>query len=396
MRLPVFNRLVSELSPPPVPLVQSWAKAYSGEQGPLIDLSQAVPGYWPHQEMLRWLGEAAASTAYTGYGDIEGEPELRTAYARHVSELYDADICATNIHVTSGCNQAFVAAVLALAGAGDAVVITNPWYFNHEATLKMLGVELRFVDCSPKRAFLPDPDNIAALLGPQVRAVALVTPNNPTGAVYPPDLLQAIFSLCRRNGTWLILDETYRDFLPPGGEKPHRLLVQPHWHHALVQLYSFSKSFCIPGHRLGAVVAGEPVIERIAKVMDNLQICAPRASQAAVAKGLPALTGWRQQNRLEIARRAACLSETLADSDWHIEAIGAYFAFVRHPFAGIASARVAEQLAERAGIVTIPGEYFGARQERYLRIAFANASTDTIGKLGDRLEGFALADVRQS
>ncbi len=73
--------------------------------------------------------------------------------------------------------------------------------------------------------------------------------------------------------------------------QPHGLFSLAGWEETLISLYSFSKSFCIPGHRLGAITAGRTVIEQIAKIMDNLQICAPRAAQGAVAKALPLLAG---------------------------------------------------------------------------------------------------------
>ena len=76
---------------------------------------------------------------------------------------------------------------------------------------------------------------------------------------------------------------------------------------------------------------------------------------------------------------------------WHVGAVGAYFAFVRHPYDGVASARVAEQLAKRAGILCLPGAYFGSTQENYLRFAFANAGAETLATLDDRLSRFALA-----
>src|SRR5260370_14110232 len=126
MRVPIFNPLVSGLAPPPVPAVQAWARSYCGEQGSLIDLSQAVPGYPPHPDMLRWLGEAAASAAYAGYGPIEGDAALRQGYAGHVGEIYGAPIAKGNVHITAGCNQAFVCAAMAIAGAGDTIAMTNP------------------------------------------------------------------------------------------------------------------------------------------------------------------------------------------------------------------------------------------------------------------------------
>lgn len=388
---PRFNPLIERISPPPVPSVQAWARAYDGVRGPLIDLSQAVPGYPAHPAMLEILGKAASSKAYTGYGPIEGERVLRETYATHVSEVYGAALVAENIHVTSGCNQAFICAAMAVAGAGDAVLMTEPYYFNHETTLAMLGIRTRFIACAAENSFLPTVEAIADALQPDVKALALVSPNNPTGAVYPPELLAAIADLCRTKGIWLILDETYRDFLPSAGSSPHDLFRLDGWEKFIVSLYSFSKSFCIPGHRLGAITAGPAFIAQVAKIMDNLQICAPRSAQAAVAEALPLLSDWREENRQEILRRADALKRVMAAlPDWQLAAVGAYFAFVRHPFAGTQSATVAEALARRVGVSCIPGGYFGVRQEGYLRFAFANADVAGIDRLAERLGGFSL------
>ncbi|MET3648551.1 aspartate/methionine/tyrosine aminotransferase [Phyllobacterium ifriqiyense] len=391
MTAAMLNTLVTHLSPPPIPAVQAWGKSYDGSQGSLIDLSQAVPGYPAHEKMLQWLGEASSSLAYTNYGPIEGETILREAYAAHVSEIYDAKISADNIHITSGCNQAFVCASMVAASAGHTILVTDPFYFNHETTLAMLGIKTDKVNCTASEGFVPTIDAIQMAMTPDVRALALVTPNNPTGAIYPADRLQVIFEFCRDAGIWLILDETYRDFLPDGAGAPHGLFATADWQENLIELYSFSKSFCIPGHRLGAIVAGGAVVEQIAKIMDNLQICPPRAPQAALARALPALTEWRAGNRLEIEVRAKALRDVMAELDgWALESIGAYFAFVRHPFDGMASEMVAEQLAKRAGILAIPGEYFGERQTPFLRFAFANADAQTIRELRGRLAGFGL------
>lgn len=387
--MPKFNPSVADLAAPPVPTVFAWGRAYDGRSGPMIDLSQAVPGYPAHPEMLRLLGEHAGAKAYTGYGPIEGEDALRRAYGAHMASVYGAPLGAANVHITSGCNQAFVCAAMAVAGAGDTVLMTDPYYFNQETTLAMLGVKVRLAACDPDNGFLPDLAVLAAAITPEVRALALVSPNNPTGAVYPPELLAEVFDLCRARGIWLILDETYRDFLPGAGVRPHGLFDKPDWQEVLISLYSFSKSFCIPGHRLGAIAAGPAVVEQVAKIMDNIQICPPRSAQAAVAEALPLLAGWREENRLEIAARATTLKETMAGlNGWSIGAVGAYFAFVRHPFAGTTSAAVAERLAKEAGVLCLPGSYFGPGQESYLRFAFANADRATISRLRERLQGF--------
>ena len=384
--MPRLNPLVADLAPPPIPSVQAWARAYDGGLGPTVDLSQAVPGYPPHPELIALLRAAAANPSTAAYGPIEGERALRDALAADESTLYGAAIAADNIHITAGCNQAFICAALAVAEPGSRVLLSNPFYFNHETSLRMFGIGIGLVDCPAEGGFLPSLEALDEAITPDVRAFAVVSPNNPTGAVYPPALLADLLELCRRRGIWLILDETYRDFLPAEARRPHDLFLRSGWGDGLISLYSFSKSFCVPGYRLGAVTASPAVVAEIAKIMDNLQICAPRVGQIAVAEALPRLGAWRETNRAEITLRANALKAAIAEADgWEIGAVGAYFAFVRHSFAGVPSARVAEELARRAGIVTVPGSYFGPGQDEYLRFAFANATAPTIGLLPTRL-----------
>lgn len=386
MSKPSPNTLVSRLPGPPIPSVVAWGKSYDGAHGGLIDLSQAVPGYPAHPEMLRLLGEFAARPDMTGYGSIEGEWTLREVYAEHMSECYGARIKAENVLITAGCNQAFMATMIALAAPGTRVALTNPFYFNHDTTLSMLGIERVLVDCDRNNGFLPDITSVEAALSGGAKVLVLVSPNNPTGAVYPSDLLLAVYNLCRKYNAWLVLDETYRDFLTEVSRRPHELLLENDWDDRLVLLYSFSKSLCIPGHRLGAITASSVLVDEIAKVMDNMQICAPRAAQHAVAQALPKLAEWRFGNMLEIGRRVQALKQVFDDlQGWEIASIGAYFAFVRHPFSDEGAMTVAERLARTAGVLTIPGTLFGAGNESHLRFAFANVDQDSIRKLADRL-----------
>ncbi|KAB2690635.1 aminotransferase [Brucella pseudogrignonensis] len=391
MPLPIINPLIDKLSAPPIPAVQAWAREYDGAHGPLIDLSQAVPGYPPHPDMLRFLGEAASSVAYAGYGPIEGETVLREAYARHVGNLYGAEIKANNVHITSGCNQAFIAAIMCVAQSGDTVLATDPFYFNHQSSLEMLGIRSETMLCRAENGFVPDIEDVRAALQKGVRALVLVSPNNPTGAIYPPQLLAQIYAACRDNGTWLLLDETYRDFLSDADQAPHDLFKEADWPSHLIQLYSFSKSFCIPGHRLGAIVAGADMVANVAKVMDNLQICATRAPQIAVSRAIEPLKSWRDDNRKEIARRAEALRVSMSNvAGWHVEAVGAYFAFVRHPYDGLSSVAVAEKLAKTTGIITLPGSFFGESQDAFLRFAFANVDVAGIEATAARLSCFKM------
>ncbi|QTD46868.1 aminotransferase [Ottowia testudinis] len=381
-----LNPHISCLAAPVIPTVAAWASSYDGRHGPLLGFSQAVPGYPPPDELLTALAQAAGDASLCGYGPIPGEAVLRQAYAEMVNGLYHSTIDSRHVQITAGCNQAFGITVQALAAPGDTVALVEPFYFNHQTTLLSLGLRCLTVQAQPERGFVPDLDDIAAVLRQGVRALVLISPNNPCGAIYPPALIGDIAALCRQHGTWLLVDETYRDFIAPGAGAPHRLLDDAGWQDHIALLYSFSKSFCVPGHRLGALVAGPRLLAEALKIMDNLQICAARAPQVAVAGAIEPLTTWRDSNRTEVARRAAALRSALpAAPGWRLEALGAYFAYVRHPFDGVSSIRVAEKLAREQGVLTVPGEFFGPHQHPYLRVAFANADVPQIEQLPARL-----------
>lgn len=384
-----FNSLVRDIGSPPIPEAQSWARRYDGSRGPLIDLSQAVPGYPPHEEILSHLGAAAGTLAAARYGDIYGDESLRTALAADITARYQSPVNANEIIITSGCNQAFVLAAMTLAKAGDNIILPAPWYFNHQMTLDMLGIEPRALSCKAANAFIPVVDDARALIDEKTRALVLVTPNNPTGAIYPREVIAAFAKLAKEKHIWLVIDETYRDFLNADHGTPHDLFASNDWDDTVISLYSFSKAYCIPGHRVGAMIGGTAILEEVGKVIDCVQICAPRAAQHALSWAIPHTTAWRTANTLEIERRARAFKAAMADiKGWHLSSIGAYFAYVAHPFIDVPVKHVAQRLAEERGVLALPGPYFGPHQETHLRFAFANVDSRAIEMLPQRFKDF--------
>ncbi len=382
----LINPLVTGVAPPPIPEARAWAASYDGRQGELIDLTQAVPGYPAHPDLVRHLVEAAGRPASFGYGDITGDLALRQAYAADVNDVYGGDVGPEEIAITTGANMGSFAATMVLARPGDAVMLPVPWYFNHQMNAAMLGIDVIPLPCRAEDGFVPDPEAAERLLTDRVKAILLVTPNNPTGAVYPPETIARFAELCRRKGIALILDETYRDFRPAQIERPHDLFRDPAWRDTLIQLYSFSKSYCVPGYRLGAMTASAAILAQVTKILDCVQICAARAGQAGLAWAIPALTTWREDNRVLMNGRGAAAEASFAPlPGWTISSRGAYFAYAKHPYAGYTAIQVAEALAMQRGIVTLPGSAFGPDQEQYLRLAFANVEANRIAEVAERL-----------
>jgi aspartate/methionine/tyrosine aminotransferase len=380
-----INPLVKATASPAILESRAWLAAYDGSKGPAIDLSQAAPPYPPAPELLDRLGAAAHTASTALYGPVPGEYGLRSAYATHVSELYAAHIRPEQVSITAGCNQAFFIAAMLAAQAGNAIILPSPWYFNHKMTLDMLGIETRVLPCLGEGGFIPDPQECAGLVDANVRALVVVTPNNPTGAIYPQSTIDALARLCRDNGLWLIIDETYRDFLPEEAPRPHALFQDKALCGSVIGLYSFSKSFALPGHRLGAMIYPPEIASEVVKIQDCLQICPARAGQAAVTWGLGALDEWRRDKRVHFGEQARAFRAVMSNvQGWRIESIGAFFAYVRHPFVETPGGEVAKRLAEENGLLLIPGSYFGPGQEKHLRVSFGNLSAETLSQLPSR------------
>jgi aspartate/methionine/tyrosine aminotransferase len=385
---PALNPLVADIGSPPIPEAQGWIRRYDGAHGPPINLSQAVPGSAPHPDFLRRLGETAASADGARYGPIGGDEDLREAYAAELCRLYGGRIDPADIAITAGCNMAFFVAMMLVARHGDAVLLPTPWYFNHQMSLGMLGIEPRPLPCRSDAGFVPAIADAEPLLDGRVRAIVLVTPNNPTGAVYPAHVVESFADLCRDRGVFLVLDETYRDFLPSGMDRAHGLFMAEYWRSTVIQLYSFSKSYAIPGHRTGALTADARLIEQTSKILDCLQICPPRTAQAVLPWAIGALRGWREDNRATINHRAEVFRRALEPlQDWGIDSAGSYFAYLRHPFEGRTAQEVAERLASDRGVLCLPGSYFGPGQDRHLRVAFANVGAAVLADLTERFRG---------
>ena len=380
------NGSVNAVSPPPIADAAGWVVPGATPE-PFINLSQAVPSYAPAAALQARVAAAAADPAASLYTEIRGLPALRAALAADMARDYGGRIEAADVAITAGCNQAFCAALSALAGPGDNVVLTAPWYFNHQMWLDMQGVEVRPLPAVTGNGAVPDAQAAEALIDDRTRAVVLITPNNPTGATYPAATLDGFFEVAHRRGVALVVDETYKDFRTEPGPA-HQLFRRPEWRDTFVQLYSFSKAYALTGYRVGSVIAGPRLLDEIEKVLDCLAICAPHIGQIAALHGLESLAGWKAEKAAMMAGRTAALHAAFAMPGlaYRVVSAGAFFAYVRHPFAGRPARAVAQRLAREFNLLTLPGDMFGPGQDDHLRLAFANVDAELMPEVARRLK----------
>ncbi|TDR85314.1 aminotransferase [Enterovirga rhinocerotis] len=384
--MPEPNPLVVATAEPAILEARSWLDRYDGALGLPMDLSQAGPPFPPDSELLARIAAAAADPDTARYGPVRGESSLRIAYRDHLQTLYGGDFDPEGVTITAGCNQAFFIVALALLQRGDAVLLPSPWYFNHKMTFDMLGINVRPLPCRPEAGYLPDVEEAAAAMDQGVRAVVLVTPNNPTGAEYPTELIAQFHDLCRRRGAWLIVDDTYRDFRRTP-HAPHSLATRA-WPEDVIGLYSFSKGYAVPGHRLGAIMASASLAPQILKVQDCVQICAGRPIQIAMTWGVQKLDGWRDARRDQVFAASTRLTDALRGSGWTVDGIGAYFAYLRHPYPGTSASAISAGLATQVGVLTIPGGSFGPHQDGHLRLSLPSITSARAADLRSRLSAF--------
>ncbi|MEM6620634.1 MAG: aminotransferase [Pseudomonadota bacterium] len=384
-----FNPNLAAVSASPIMQATAWVRETALPEGlPLIDLSQAAPASPPPKQIREQLARAMLEDDSAHfYGRVLGNDALRQAVADRTAALYGGAVQDNQVAITAGCNQAFCVAVATACGPGDALALPHPWYFNHKMWLDMAGIHCVPLPTGPD--MLPDPASIDALPD-NVRAIALVSPNNPTGAEYSETLLQAFYERARDSGRLLILDETYRDFHSAPGA-PHGLFTNTDWPEVLAHLYSFSKAFRMTGHRTGALVTGQARIDQAAKFLDTVTISAAQPGQIAALYGLTHLTQWVEGERHVYLQRRRLLESLMVQHlpNWQLHGAGAYFAWISPPGDAPAEQTARTLLAEQA-ILALPGTMFlpDGMESTAMRVAFANADDQGLAETVNRLVAY--------
>ena len=355
-----------------VPMVTAWSAATPGT----ISLGQGMVGYGPPAAALARIGELAADPAVHRYLPDPGLPELRRAFATKLRCENGIDVdFEQRVVVTAGSNQAFLQALLCICDPGDEVILPRPYYFNHEMAIRLRGCEVVCVDTDAD--YLPRADAISAAITPRTRAVVTVSPNNPTGAVYPGELLGEINRLCVERDIYHLSDEAYEYFTYAGAE--HFSPGSLGNHANTISCFSLSKAYGYAGWRIGFIVVPEHLFSDLIKIQDTNAICAPAISQVLAVELLATGRGYCDEQRRAIERvREATLTElaTIADLVTVPPAVGALYFFIRVN-TDMAAVELAERLVREHRVAVIPGETFGMNNGCYLRVSYGAVDLET-------------------
>jgi aspartate/methionine/tyrosine aminotransferase len=374
------SRRLRAVQAPIIPVVADWIRAHPGT----ISLGQGVVGYGPPPQARAALERFFAEPANHRYQAVSGLPALASALAERLAR--DHGVTAggdqpSRLMVTAGGNNAFLAALLAVADPGDEVILPNPYYFNHEMAVTMANC--RPVPVATDVAQQLDLAALRAAITPRTRAIVTVSPNNPTGAVYPEAALRAVNALCAEHGLFHFSDEAYADFTYDGAVHFSPASIPGAAGHTLA-LHSMSKSFGFASWRIGWMVYPAALEGALRKVQDTIVICPPVISQHAALGALEAGTPWVLEQRRGIEASRQRVREELAPlvTEGILEvppAAGAFYFLVRVR-TRLPALELAERLVREHRVAVIPGTAFGCEDGCHLRLAYGALPTEAVAE----------------
>jgi len=336
-----------------------------------ISLGQGVPFFGPPREAVKAAVDALSKPGYTSdAGDIE----LREAISRKLYRENKISVSPEeNIVVTSGGNQAFMNIILTITNPGDEIILFSPVYFNHIMAVKLASCKPVIIPTD--RDYLPTIESLLDALTEKTKAIVTVSPNNPTGAVYPRSLLEEINSICREKEIYHISDEAYEYYTFNGVKHISPASFKDSMNHTIT-IFSFSKSFGMAGYRIGYIVIPSELYNEFIKVQDTTSICAPVASQAAALEAIKLGKTYisRFYHILEDVR--SIFIEKLIQEDSLVFPVthGGYY-FLLKLETDKSDWSIAKQLIEKYRVITIPGSVFFTGYPS-LRVSYGNIMQD--------------------
>lgn len=380
--MPESHRLRATQSPI-IPVIADLIRRHPGT----ISLGQGVVGYAPPAAAFAELERFRADAAHHKYGSVMGIPPLLERLAAKLESENRIHLAADNrLMVTAGGNQAFMNAVLAIADPGDEFILPTPYYFNQEMAVTMAGCRPVLVPTDAD--YQLDVDALRAAIGPRTRAIVTVSPNNPTGAVYPADVLAAVNRLCAERGLFHISDEAYEYFTYDGAAHFSAASLPGAAAHT-ISLFSMSKAYGFASWRIGWMVFPAALESALRKTQDTLLICPPVISQFAAAGALSAGAAFVRENLRGIADVRAIVQRELAPlaaaGICEIPAAQGAFYFLLRIRRELRPLELAERLIREHGVATIPGTAFGLDHGCHLRIAYGSLQKETAAQGLSRL-----------
>ncbi|MHA1863690.1 MAG: pyridoxal phosphate-dependent aminotransferase [Candidatus Thorarchaeota archaeon] len=372
-----------DIMPPPIVKLAEAAKRFISSPD-FLDLGQGLPGHIPPEDAIASLRERLSHPSTHLYTPDQGLMELREELSLYLRQNTGVDVNPQDeLVITAGANNAFAGTIMTLIEPNENIIVPTPYYFNSAMAIKLAGANVVEVPTGPD--FQPAPADIEKAIDEKTRGVFLVSPNNPTGAVYEKDTVDQIVDICIQHDLVLISDETYSRMVFDGAAHYSPRLRRDALDR-VITLGSFSKDFGMSGWRVGFVVGPKEFTDEFLKVQDTVSICAPTAGQLlaldVLKNGLDIIE--QEIERLNLLRDLAYLRIREIDQLEVPRTAGTFYLFPKVNGCKDSRALVMDIL-QSTGTLVLPGVIFGAAGEGHIRISIGPLTPEAVDEAFDRL-----------
>ncbi len=357
----------------------------SGREG-MIHLEVGEPDFSTPAHIVE-AAHAAARDGWTRYAPNAGYPSLRALIAERAGERFGRAVAAERVVATTGAVGALYTAMMALTDPGDEVLIPDPGWPNYESAVHIAGaVPVRY-PMPASNGFLPNLDALGAKITPRTKAIMLNTPGNPTGTVFPHEIMQGFAALAEARGLYLISDEIYEDFVFEGkhlsagsfGLDDHVFVVS-----------GASKCYAMTGWRLGYLICPPALAGTATQLQEPITSSASSVSQKAAEAAFSGPQGCVEEGRRLFQRRRDILLDVLGNTGLLAMApAGSFYALVGIGERHASSVEFAKAFLLEENVATVPGITFGPSCDRMVRVAFTIAE-DNLREGLERLRAYVL------
>jgi alanine-synthesizing transaminase len=338
----------------------------------IIDLGMGNPDLPAPEHVVEKLKETIGKARTDRYSSSRGIPGLRRAQAAYYGRRFGVKLNPeTQIVTTLGSKEGFANVAQAITAPGDVVLVPNPSYPIHAFGFLMAGGVIRSVPSDPTPAFFESLERAIIHSIPKPIAVVVCYPSNPTAYVAELDFYKELIPFAKRHGILVLSDlayaEVYFDDCPPPS-----VLQVPGAIDVAVEFTSLSKTYSMPGWRIGFAVGNERIIAALARVKSYLDYGAFTPIQVAATAAINGPDDCIHEMRAIYKRRRDVLVDSFGRAGWQVPAPRAsMFAWapLPEPFGSIGSIDFATLLVEKAGVAVSPGIGFSDYGEGFVRIA---------------------------
>ncbi len=389
-----ISHRVAAIAPSATLAVDSKAKALKAAGEPVIGFGAGEPDFATPEYIVEAAAAACHDVANHRYTPAAGLPALRQAIADKTRRDSGYEVDTSQVVVTNGGKHAVYNAFTVLLDPGDEVLLPAPYWTTYPEPVRLCGAEPVVVPTGAESGFRVTVDQLEAARTPNTKALVFVSPSNPSGAVYPPDEVEAIGRWCVEHGIWVITDEIYEHLTYGDHVFSSMPTLVPELADTCLVLNGVAKTYAMTGWRVGWIIGPADIAAAAANLQSHQTSNVANVSQVAALAAVSGPLDAVAEMRAAFERRGRLMVDMLNAIDGVIalEPQGAFYAYPS--FEGVLGRTIAgrtvqntldlaDVLLEEAKVAIVPGEAFGT--PGYARLSFALGDDD----LGEGIQRIA-------